>query len=63
MCGYLFLFSKNKTKINKEKFLKSSKYIEHRGPDDFSTFFNEDVAMSFYRLSIRDLSSKAGNPC
>ena len=45
MCGYLFLFSKNKAKINKEKFLKSSKYIEHRGPDDFSTFYNEDVAI------------------
>jgi len=62
MCGYFFVFSKKKKPINKKNFLKSSQLISHRGPDDFSTFFGEDIAMSFYRLSIRDLSSKGRQP-
>ena len=62
MCGYFFVLSKKKKPINKRKFLKSSDLISHRGPDDFSTFFGEDIAMSFYRLSIRDLSSKGRQP-
>ena len=62
MCGYVFVFSKKKKLINKKNFLDSSKLISHRGPDDFSTFFGEDVAMSFYRLSIRDLSNKGRQP-
>ena len=62
MCGYLFILSKKNSPINKEKFLKSSKYIEHRGPDDFSSFYHENIAMCFYRLSIRDLSLKGRQP-
>jgi len=62
MCGYLFVFSKKKIRIDKKTFLESSKFINHRGPDDFSTFYDENVAISFFRLSIRDISSKGRQP-
>jgi len=62
MCGYLFVYSKRKLPINKKKFLSSSKLINHRGPDDFSTFFGEDIAASFYRLSIRDITNNGRQP-
>ena len=62
MCGYLFVFSKKKIRIDKKTFLESSKFINHRGPDDFATFYDENVAISFYRLSIRDISSKGRQP-
>ena len=61
MCGFLFYFSKSK-KYNKNKFLLSSKLIEHRGPDDYSDYYDNEVAVSFYRLSIRDLSSNGRQP-
>ena len=61
MCGFLFYFSKAK-KYNKQKFLLSSKLIEHRGPDDYSDYYDNEVAVSFYRLSIRDLSSNGRQP-
>jgi len=62
MCGYLFVYSKKKIPINKRKFLSSSKLINHRGPDDFSTFFGENIAASFYRLSIRDVTNNGRQP-
>ena len=62
MCGYLFVYSKKKHPINKNKFLTASKLINHRGPDDFSTFFGEDIAASFYRLSIRDVTNNGRQP-
>ena len=62
MCGYLFVYSKKKIPIDKKKFLDSSRLINHRGPDDFSTFFGEDIAASFYRLSIRDITNNGRQP-
>ena len=62
MCGYLFVYSKKKIPINKKKFLDSSKLINHRGPDDFSTFYGENIAASFYRLSIRDITANGRQP-
>ena len=58
MCGYLFVYSKKKISIDKKKFLDSSKLINHRGPDDFSTFYGENIAASNYRISIRDITLK-----
>jgi asparagine synthase (glutamine-hydrolysing) len=62
MCGYLFVYSKKKISIDKKKFLNSSKLINHRGPDDFSTFYGENIAASFYRLSIRDITTNGRQP-
>ena len=62
MCGYLFVYSKKKIPIDRKIFLDSSKLINHRGPDDFSSFFGQNIAMGFYRLSIRDLSIKGRQP-
>lgn len=61
MCGYFFLFNKNK-KISKKKFLEAGNLLSHRGPDDFKTFFDEDINCIFYRLSIQDLSKNGAQP-
>lgn len=61
MCGFFFYYKISKN-YNKNKFLKSSELLSHRGPDDHSSYFDEDVAISFYRLSIRDLSPKGRQP-
>ncbi len=56
------LFKKEKTNKKKKNFLAASNLLSHRGPDDFSTYFKKDIAMSFYRLSIRDLSIHGRQP-
>ena len=61
MCGFLFYFNISK-KYKKNDFLKSAKLLQHRGPDDYSDYFNNDIAIAFYRLSIRDLSKKGRQP-
>ena len=61
MCGFLFYFNISK-KYKKIDFLKSAKLLQHRGPDDYSDYFDDHIAIAFYRLSIRDLSKYGRQP-
>ena len=61
MCGFLFYFNISK-KYKKNDFLKSAKLLQHRGPDDYSDYFDDNIAIAFYRLSIRDLSKYGRQP-
>ena len=63
MCGFFaqIPFNNNKS-FDRKKFIESSKYISHRGPDDKRFLFSNSINLSFYRLSIIDQSSKANQP-
>ena len=62
MCGFFGnIFSESHTN-NKKRFFESSKLLAHRGPDDESSFFNKYINITFYRLSIRDLSKNGRQP-
>ena len=62
MCGFIAYFPLGKNKFDKEKFIESSKYISHRGPDNNKSFYHNDINLIFYRLRIRDISSKGDQP-
>ena len=38
---FLVHYNLKNHKINKKKLIQASKEIQHRGPDDMSTFFNK----------------------
>ena len=61
MCGFvLYIPTSKKDIFNKKKFIQSSKFIDHRGPDSENNHFSEFIKMIFFRLSIVD-TSKLGN--
>ncbi len=63
MCGFLVHFPLDRNnKFDKSRFIKSAKLISHRGPDDTQKFFNQDVNIIFYRLSIIDQSNSGRQP-
>jgi asparagine synthase (glutamine-hydrolysing) len=62
MCGFIAYFPLGKNKFNKKKFIDSSKYISHRGPDNNKSFFHRDINLIFYRLRIRDLTIYGDQP-
>lgn len=61
MCGFFSVLGNN-LKIDKKNFFESSKLISHRGPDDKQFKFSNNFALSFYRLSLRDLSINGRQP-
>jgi asparagine synthase (glutamine-hydrolysing) len=60
MCG-IFGFTDFK-KQDLKKARKSLNTLEHRGPDQWSDYFDEDVYMGHQRLSILDLSDHGRQP-
>ncbi len=62
MCGFFVIYNKSQNSVNKDLFLKSGNLIQHRGPDDRSTYFDKKISMLFHRLSIRDLSLNGRQP-
>jgi asparagine synthase (glutamine-hydrolysing) len=62
MCGFFFCYKKNDISVNKELFIKSSKLLSHRGPDDLRYFYDKNISGVFYRLSIQDVSKLGSQP-
>ena len=63
MCGFNVIFKKKKYyKIDNNKFLKSSNFIINRGPDSKGFFEDDFIKISFFRLSIMDLSFRGNQP-
>lgn len=61
MCGIAGCL-KQKGEINRDKFERMVDIIEHRGPDDRGTFYENDLALGHRRLSIIDLSADGHQP-
>ncbi len=63
MCGFVgFTDFKHKYQNKTELLKKMSSRIVHRGPDMQGSYFDENIALGFRRLSIIDLSEKACQP-
>jgi len=60
MCGILGEILN--TQINSKNFEQNLLRQNHRGPDDYGTYFNENVAFGQTRLSIIDLSVNGHQP-
>ena len=60
MCGILGHLSSKA--INKIEFEKDILKLQHRGPDDYGTFFDHGIALGHTRLSIIDLSNEGHQP-
>lgn len=56
MCGIAFFLDKRSTRISAENLLPALASLSHRGPDDQATFFFENAALGFNRLSIVDVA-------
>ena len=63
MCGFNVILKKRKDyKIDEGKFLKASNIIAHRGPDSNGYYEDDLIKISFFRLSIMDLSENGMQP-
>ncbi len=62
MCGISLIVNKSDAITNENEISSMSEKIIHRGPDDDGLFINKNVAMSFRRLSVIDLSEAGHQP-
>jgi asparagine synthase (glutamine-hydrolysing) len=60
MCGILGQLSTEL--ISSEDFKKNLLKLNHRGPDDYGTFYDDNIALGQTRLSIIDLSKEGHQP-
>jgi len=56
MCGIAFFLDKRGTGISPDNLLPALASLDHRGPDDRATFYFENAALGFNRLSIVDVA-------
>lgn len=60
MCGIAGILSKNK---NRQLLINQMLHVQkHRGPDNSSTYFDENISLGHNRLAIIDLQKEANQP-
>jgi len=57
MCGILGVYSQSGQLPSDASFTGAADTIQHRGPDDFGTFRNDEVLLGHRRLAIIDLNT------
>ncbi len=62
MCGIAGIYQQNEKRAPIEIAETLGTFMDHRGPDDFSCFGFEKIAMAHSRLSHLDLSTAANQP-
>lgn len=62
MCGIFGIITSSEASLDKEKFVKALKSIEHRGPDHLGTFSGDNFIFGHVRLSILDLDPRSNQP-
>jgi asparagine synthase (glutamine-hydrolysing) len=64
MCGIYGLYpvDQNKAFLNKSTLSRMDTLLEHRGPDDSGSYYNQKIALGHRRLSIIDLTSLGRQP-
>jgi len=61
MCGIVGIYDQKKG-IDKEQVRVATGILEHRGPDDFDYYFDDNIGLGHRRLSIIDLSKNGRQP-
>ncbi|MFH1249403.1 MAG: asparagine synthase (glutamine-hydrolyzing) [archaeon] len=61
MCGIFGVYDKGKS-TDPEKVKKATNLMDHRGPDGFGFYFDNEISLGHRRLSIIDLSENAKQP-
>jgi len=63
MCGFVGVLSYHQKAKKQMPFVEwSNETMEHRGPDSAGIWNNEEIALGFRRLAIRDLHDSADQP-
>ena len=63
MCGFVGVLSYHRKAEEQVPFVQwANKTMTHRGPDSDGIWNNEEVALGFRRLAIRDLHDTADQP-
>ena len=63
MCGIAGVINlQNKSKVPEEVLAQMTTVLEHRGPDGFGYYINDNIAFGHRRLSIIDLSEAGKQP-
>jgi asparagine synthase (glutamine-hydrolysing) len=60
MCGIAGILQTNKN--NNQELLDIIKTINHRGPDNTGTWFNNNIALGNTRLKVVDLDERSNQP-
>ncbi|MFC1668449.1 asparagine synthase (glutamine-hydrolyzing) [Chlamydiota bacterium] len=61
MCGIFGVVRNNRKPIDKDRVIKATRLLQHRGPDDEGYYIDESVGLGMRRLSIIDLD-RGGQP-
>ena len=61
MCGIVGTINKN-SEVDKTVLEKMGTVLNKRGPDSHGFYFDKNIGLGHYRLSIIDLSDKANQP-
>lgn len=59
MCGFIGVLKNDINEEDVNQITKGSEVIIHRGPDDSKSFIDENIILTFRRLSIIDLENGA----
>lgn len=62
MCGITGVYSLNQAEIGVSLIKAMTDKLSHRGPDNQSTWLNNNIALGHTRLSIHDLSQSGNQP-
>lgn len=62
MCGIAGCVDQRGNSIDKDRFNRMVDIVEHRGPDDRGTFYEDNLALGHRRLSIIELSQDGHQP-
>jgi len=62
MCGFNVNLNLSSSKISKNFFRKATKFIENRGPDKTTYYFDKKISIAFCKLSITDFTNKSDQP-
>lgn len=62
MCGIAGIYNRVNNDVDKARIVAMGRTLDHRGPDNFSVFTADNIALSHNRLSILDLSPSGNQP-
>jgi asparagine synthase (glutamine-hydrolysing) len=62
MCGIAGIYDRTNNEVDKSRIVCMGRTLDHRGPDNFSVFTAENVALAHNRLSILDLTPSGNQP-